>query len=206
MPSKVKKIKKNNQHVRALTAIIVLVTALVVALIVGLNKQANTISKYELLSHLDNQACRYLADRGSDSQVSGGFVLNTDAGKGDAKLTYYCYRGENVSGRTIQGKPIGGYPLGATVSYFSSNKAAEAYANNKLNPLRYWSDDGTVSVQNKNYTFIVTDESEPYFDAYRVRANAVVRVSLPCKTTSPEACDNQAKQLLNQELKGINAL
>jgi hypothetical protein len=172
----------------------------------GLYKQANTISKYELIGHLDNQACRYLDDRRRDYRVSGGFQLNTDANKSEAKLTYYCYTGESTRGRTIQGKQIVGYPLGATVLYFSTNKEAETYAVEKLNPLRYWSDDGSDKIQNKNFTFLVTDEKEPYFDAYRVRANAVVRVSLPCESNSFDACYMQANQLLDQELKGINVL
>lgn len=189
-----------------MSILIVFLFAIIVALSWGFAKQADVISKYELLGHLDNQACRYLADRGADSQVSGGFALNTDSDENEAKLTYYCYTGKNVKGKTIHGKQIDGYSLGATVRYFSSNEAAEKYANEMLNPLRYWSEDGSDEIQDKNYTFLVTDEKEPYFDAYRVRANAVVRVSLLCKSKSFDTCDMQANQLLDQELKGINVL
>ena len=206
MRTKSKKIQKSNQLTWALLSVIVLLTALSTALLVGLVKQTDTLSKYELLSHLDNQACRYLADRGSDSRISGGFELHTDAMESEAKLTYYCYTGDRTTDKTIHGKPISGYPLGASVVYFSSNKVAESYATEKLNPLRYWSDDGTEEIQNKNYIFLVTDEEKPYFDAYRVRANAVVRVSLPCNSNDFEACQTQANQLLDQELKGINVL
>ncbi len=204
MPNKTK--KKKSGHYNKVNITIIVLAALCIALFVGLYKQAKIISQYDLLSQLDNQACRYLADRGSDSRINGGFRLNTDANENDPKLTYYCYTGEIVKSKTIHGKPINGYSLGAVVSYFSSNETAETYAKEKLNPLRYWSDDGSDVIQNKNYTFLVTDEKESYFDAYRVRANAVVRVSLPCKNNDYDACDMQAHQLLDQELKGINAL
>ncbi len=205
MPNKTKKSKKNILPMR-LTTIIVLLVALSTALIVGIARQTSIISQYESLGHLDNQACRYLANRGEDFRVNGGFTLNTDAKKSEAKITYYCNTGDDVKARTIHGKPISGYTLGATVKYFSSNEAAETYAKETLNPLRYWSDDGSSEIQNKNYTFIVTDEKAPYFDAYRVRANAVVRVSLRCKSKDASTCDVQAHKLLDQELKGINGL
>jgi len=206
MPSKSKKTKNNKQQVWLLMTIIILLIVLSGALIAGIVRQAKVISQYELIAHLDNQACRYLADRGNDSRVDGGFVLNSKANKNGLKLIYYCYTGQATRSRTIQGKPIEGYSLGAIVSYFSSNTAAETYAKEKLNPLRYWSEDGSDQIQNKNYIFLVTDEKEPYFDAYRVRANAVVRVSLPCKSKNFSDCNMQANQLLDQELKGINVL
>lgn len=206
MSVKTKKKNKSNQLIWTLPSVIVLLTALSTALLVGLVKQADTLSKYELVSQLDNQACRYLADRDSDSRINGGFELHTDAKESGAKLTYYCYTGDRTTDKTIHGKQIGGYVLGASVVYFSSKQAAETYAKEKLNPLRYWSEDGSKEIQDKNYTFLVTDEEKPYFDAYRVRANAVVRVSLPCNSNDFEACQTQANKLLNQELKGINVL
>ncbi len=200
-----KNLSKSNKPVY-IQIIMFLLFTLIIALIIGLIKQANIISKYELIGHLDNQACRYLSERGDSAQVNGGFVLNTDANANEAKLTYYCYTGETTKDKTIHGKPIDSYSLGATVLYFSSNSEAEQYAKEKLNPLRYWSEDGSNKIQDKNYTFLVTDEEMPYFDAYRVRANAVVRVSLKCENKNLDSCNIKANQLLDQELKGINAL
>lgn len=204
MPAKAKIKNVNSQLIWSLVLAILLTGALSIALVIALIGQAKIISQYDLLSNLDNQACRYLAERGADAQVNGGFRLASNANKEQAKLTYYCFTGESTKSKIVHGKQIEKYPFGATVMYFSNNEAAEKYANEKLNPLRYWGEDGSNEVQDKNYTFLVTDEKEPYFDAYRVRANAVLRVSLPCKSKSYEACDAQAKQLLDQELKGIN--
>lgn len=207
MPNKTKKsknTKKTKQQAWVISTIVLLV-ALCIALIAGVTKQAHIINHYESIAQLDNQACRYLSNRGEDYRVNGGFTLNVDAKDSEAKLTYYCLTGDYSKDKTIHSKPITGYAFGATVKYFSSEEAAENYAKEKLNPLRYWRDDDVNRIQDKNYTFIVTDEKQPYFDAYRVRKNAVVRVSLQCKSMDPGACEAQANKLLDQELKGISA-
>jgi hypothetical protein len=172
-----------------------------------LYKQAELIGKYELLEKIDNQACRYL-----DGQVAvnGGFDLEASAPKDRPKLVYKCTTGEMTGAKVIHGKPIDAYEFGASVQYFSSNEAAIKYAEEKVNPLRYWGVDEEGQKngipQTSRFTFIVTDEKVPYFDAYTVKATAVLRVSLPCHDADIQGCHNDANTILGRELKGINVL
>lgn len=173
-----------------------------------LNKQYDLIGKYELLEMIDNQACRYLDHQ---EQVNGSFNLTADSPSDQPRLTYTCTTGQTVEGREIQGKLVPAYYSGATVSYFASNADAEKYAEQKVNPLRYWSVDERGQQngipQTSHFSFIVTDEDKPYFDAYTVKANAILRVSLPCADPdNPEVCAQQAEEVLNREMKGINVL
>ena len=97
--------------------------------------------------------------------------------------------------------------MGASVSYFASTKEAYKFAEEKINPLRYWGIDeegqNNDNPQTSLFTFVVNDEKIPYFDAYTVKRNAVVRVSLPCEGDDSEACTTQAETILKRNLKGI---
>jgi len=170
-------------------------------------QQQATISKYQFLEKIDNQACRYLDGQGG---VNGSFRFREDAAANTPLLVYKCYTGGQTQAKEIQGIYIDKYYMGATVTYFATNKEALKYAEEKLNPLRYWgvNEEGQKAgiPQTSKFTFIVTDESVPYFDAYTVKGNAVLRVSLPCSSTDPEQCQQQAEAMLNRELKGINLL
>lgn len=202
---------KSDRHFVPFTVIVIVLLALIGTLLAGFTRQADTIAKYELLEKIDNQACRYL-DR--QLSVNGSFDLNVKAPKNQPKLTYTCLTGETTTAREIQGKFIDTYGFGATVSYFSSNEEALKFAEEKVNPLRYWGVDEEGQKngipQTSHFTFIVTDEKVPYFDAYTVKANAVLRVSLPCGDPDVAkggvACYAEADAVLDRELKGINVL
>lgn len=210
-----KKVKKSvtpdPSHFIAFAAVIAFLLIISGVLSWGLYKQTDVVSKYELLELIDNQACRYLDKQPA---VNGSFNLTADTPTGSPKLIYTCLTGESVEGGDIQGKYIDGYELGASVTYFSTNQEAEKYAEEKINPLRYWGVD-EVGQQNNipqtsKFTFIVTDGKTPYFDAYTVKATAVLRISLPCSGSNPEeigaTCSAQAEAMLDRELKGINVL
>jgi len=174
-------------------------------------RQAETIANYELLEKIDNQACRYL-DR--QIGVNGGFNLSPDAPAGKPKLIYHCHTGEITTAKEIHGKQIDAYPFGAEVLYFSTHEEAVKYAEENINPLRFWGVDEEGQKngipQTSKFTFIVSDERIPYFDAYTVKATAVLRVSLPCGdpdvTNGGVACYAEAEAILDRELKGINVL
>lgn len=200
-------IKKGN---RFLVPLFVLIFALVLSFIVVLAafiKQAELISKYELIEKIDNQACRYL-DR--QVAVNGAFDLTANAKDGQPKLTYWCWTGEKTSSKEIHGKFIDAYNFGAIVRYFSSNEEAEKFALEEINPLRYWGVDEEGQrngiPQTSKFTFLVTDEAKPYFDAYTVKATAVLRVSLLCNSQDLNVCAAEGNAVLDRELKGINVL
>ncbi len=188
-----------------------LLLSLIVLLTVNLVRQHELVSKYELLEKIDNQACRYL-DR--QAGVNGGFDLEADSPQDKPRLTYWCLTGERVFARQVQDKFVDEYDFGARVLYFSSREEAEKHAQQSLSPLRNWGVDEEGQrngmPQTSRFTFIVSDVEHPYFDAYTVKANAVLRVSLPCGTPEERydlvACQAQADALLNRELKGINVL
>ncbi len=206
----IRKSKGSRSPIPLILLLLVLVVFIGI-LIVAFTKQNDTIGKYELLEKIDNQACRYLERQ---IGVNGSFDLNTNAPKNEPKLTYTCLTGESTEAREIQGKFIDKYNLGAHVLYFSSNEEAVKFAEEKINPLRYWGVDEEGQKQGipqtSKFTFIVSDEKVPYFDAYTVKANAVLRVSLPCGDPDVKnggvACYAEAQATLDRELKGINVL
>ncbi len=195
------------QYTLPLGVVIIVLFTMLGSLVVLFTRQTETIGKYELLEKIDNQACRYL-----DKQkgVHGIFKLYDDAPKNKPKLVYKCTTGELTKAKEIHGKSIDAYQLGASVSYFSTNEEAIKFAEEKLNPLRFWGVDAEGQrngiPQTSRFTFMVTDEQTPYFDAYTVKANAVLRVSLPCTNADPVVCHAEAEAILDRELKGINVL
>lgn len=80
-----------------------------------------------------------------------------------------------------------GYQLGADVVYFKTADAAYQYAEKVHNPTQSWGLDQEGQrngiPQTSLFTFIHTDVPEPYFDAYTVRGNALMALSLPCTMT-----------------------
>ncbi len=202
--------KKKKQQTDKTSLLLAIVASLALVIIgvmaVMLNKQANTLGMYELIENIDNQACRYLDNQPA---VNGRFDLTMDAPAGEPRLVYECYTGELNKSRDIHGKSIGQYEKGASVAYFATNQEALTFAEQQLNPLRYWGVDEAGQQANipqtSKFTFIVTDEKVPYFDAYTVKANAVLRISLPCDNTEDiKACQTQAEAMLDRELIGIN--
>jgi hypothetical protein len=112
--------------------------------------------------------------------------------KYDRTISFHCGIGVITQAATIQGKHIDGYELGADVTYFKSQKDAENYADKVINPMRYWgvNPEGQDGIpQTSLFTFIVSDKaifSDPkraVFDAYSVKGNTLVRISLPCSFT-----------------------
>lgn len=212
---KTKKIsnKKLIDRFSPLYLLVVALLALCVALGVPLAKQPNTLGMYELLEKIDNQACRYLYQQPA---INGSFNLNMNAKANEPRLVYKCTNGQVTTAREIHGKSIGEYELGASVMYFATNEAAERYAEKNINPLRYWGVDEEGQQNNipqtSRFTFIVSEEGESdpsYFDAYTVKANAVLRVSLPCASAESHGatnCYDEADSILKMELKGINVL
>jgi hypothetical protein len=205
--------KKQTLHFSPVYLLIVALLALCIALGAALAQQTDTIGKYELLEKIDNQACRYLAYQSQSGGINGSFDLNLSARDNEPLLVYKCTNGQVTTDREIHGKGIGEYELGAIVMYFATNEAAERYAEENINPLRYWGVDEEGQQngipQTSAFTFIVTDEPVPYFDAYTVKANAVLRVSLPCpkaETHGVTDCYDEANSILKSELKGINVL
>lgn len=216
---KLKKVKIHRVHrkkfvpdpfVLVLVSCVILLVAMIAALVVTSYKQVDTIGKYEILELIDNQACRYLDGQ---PEVNGSFDLDVDAPKDKPKLSYTCTNGQKVTAREIQGKTIGDYSMGASVIYFTTRDEANSYAEQKLNPLRFWGVDQAGQEagipQSSLFTFVVT-EPPMYFDAYTVKANAVLRVSLPCPSPDdPDTagdCQAYAESMLVREMKGVNIL
>ena len=202
-----KKLRNNSRQSLPLGVLTLVLFILLATLSIAFIKQQQIIGRYELLEKIDNQACRYLDNQPA---VNGSFNLNTYTDQGEPQVTYTCLTGETTEPKEIHGKFIDKYNLGASVSYFSSNEEALKFAEENLNPLRYWGVDQEGQKngipQTSLFTFIVNDAKSPYFDAYTVKANAVLRVSLPCSNAAGDACYEEAESMLNRELKGINAL
>lgn len=142
---------------------------------------SDEITRYSSLSNQSNQACL-----GISVASNSGFKINTDTlyatselkdgSTDDPTVNQKCIVGGSTQDENIQGKPIKSYNFGADVTYFTDSVAAKKYADSKVNPLRYWSPDSSYTY----YTFLVTHRDQLYFDAYAVKDNAIMRVSLPC--------------------------
>ncbi|HMS23194.1 MAG TPA: hypothetical protein PKB09_00100 [Candidatus Saccharibacteria bacterium] len=139
------------------------------------------ISRYRSLGSQSNQACL-----GVSAATASGFNVDTktlyatselkDASSDNPSANQKCIIAGSTRDEAIHGKPIKSYSFGADVTYFKDKETAKDYAETQINPLRYWSPDPS----NSYYTFLVTHRDEVYFDAYSVKDNAVMRISLPC--------------------------
>ncbi len=142
---------------------------------------SNQISRYGALSNQSNQACM-----GISAATASGFEIDTqtlyatselkDGESNDPLANQKCIVRGTTKDEEIHGKKIKSYSYGADVTYFKDAETAKNYADTNLNPLRYWSPDESYTY----YTFLVTHQDKAYFDAYSVKDNAVIRISLPC--------------------------
>lgn len=142
---------------------------------------SNEISRYSSLGNQSNQACL-----GISVATASGFKVGTttlyatselkDGSSDDPSANQKCIVAGNTQDEKIHGKSIKSYNFGADVTYFVDSVAAKNYADTNINPLRYWSPDPSYTY----YTFLVTHRDKMYFDAYSVKDNAVMRISLPC--------------------------
>lgn len=191
--------------------IVLLVVTLIVVTWLFAN-MSSEISRYRSLGNQSNQACL-----GVSAATASGFNVDTktlyvtselkDGSSDNPTANQKCIIAGTTQDEVIQGKSIKSYSFGADVTYFKNNQEAQDYANNSINPLRYWSPD----ISNTYYTFLVTHRDEVYFDAYSVKDNAVMRISLPCNDDEKSnknisACQLQAERTLAVFNKKLNPL
>jgi hypothetical protein len=143
------------------------------------------LGKYKKISRLPNQACVGL-NYGALTNKSLNFSAQFNLEKSDSSKTasFTCLVDQFTQSTTIQGKHIDAYEFGAYATYFTDDQSALDYAEKQLNPLRYWGIDQAGQQagipQTSLFTFIVSDVPEPYYDAYTVKNNSLLRISLPC--------------------------
>jgi hypothetical protein len=78
-----------------------------------------------------------------------------------------------------------GYEMGAEVTYFKTQAEAEKYADQKINPMRYWGVVNPVGNISQTSPFTSKILGKPiYFDSYTVKGKALVRISLPCSSAN----------------------
>ena len=106
------------------------------------------------------------------------------------QATFTCTIGQNAkdaAGSGVAAVDSNGREMGAEVLYFASADTANAYHEGVINPQRYWSVPNkplTDKVPSLKYFTSYIFGSPVYFDAYAVRENVIVRVTLPCGTMS----------------------
>lgn len=184
----------------------VLITLLVILLIIGgplavyvwqqnkvndKEKQISSLSykikMYDEFSKKPNQACLGLTvanknglEYGSETITANRELLFDDSNKQIAEFN--CTIGINskdlIGNNEVAEIDKNGYELGISVKYFENQSFAQNYAQDNLEPKRYWSWDGYKAT--KTYiSFVNADRL--YFDSYAVKENAVLRMSLQCK-------------------------
>ncbi|HUP26374.1 MAG TPA: hypothetical protein VM124_01865 [Candidatus Limnocylindrales bacterium] len=169
-----------------------LIAASIVAIAAGLMLicYVMKLQKYERLSTSSNQACI-----GIGIALKHGIELKhfdfdarglVDPGQGKV-AQYKCSVGTVVTKEWHNPDGSGGsegYELGSDVLYFSNPESAYRFAEKVENPLHSWGIDQEGQAkgipQTSLFTYLVTDAAEPYFEAYTVRDNAVMHISLPC--------------------------
>lgn len=179
---------------------------LIISLVaVGAVLYVNTsrLRDYDQLTSIPNQACVGLSNGATDTMSISIIASAVLKQKNPDNMTaaFSCLTGQGVDAATIQGKHIGGYVFGAHALYFKDITAATTYAAKKVNPLRYWGIDQAGQnagiPQTSIFTFIVAGGSTPpYYDAYTVHNNIVLRVSLPCGGLDVPACYTQAQTVI----------
>lgn len=183
-------ILKNTHNVSGQRILILFIIALVVAVLLAGVKSLREADKYKKLTAMPNPACLGLGKASahgislSPVSLEAKSFLHQDEGKVAA---FTCHIGISTQAATIHGKFIDSYPLGAEVTYFENNQTAMDYADKQVNPLRYWgffdaNPDGEIR-QDDSFTFVVTDVTPMILDAYTVKDNALIRISLPCDST-----------------------
>jgi hypothetical protein len=109
-----------------------------------------------------------------------------------------CFIGGNTrtvtKGTKVAEIDSNGLDFGAQVIYFESDQKASAYADSVVNPQRFWSEpnnDLTKEVPANKYFTSYVDGSIFYFDAYAVKENKVLRVTLPCGNVKTSDANKQ---------------
>lgn len=149
------------------------------------------LSRQQAFAKTPNQACLGLKQvkEMTYSPVISNLVAHQELATANADglvASFRCTTGQNTK-QSVQGQEVAkvdsdGREMGAEVLYFASASQADKYHQTKLNKLRYW------SVPNNNLTadvpyfkYFTSYVGKPfYFDAYAVKKNVIVRVTLPC--------------------------
>jgi hypothetical protein len=174
------------------------------------------LSTYRVVERLQNQACIGLG-KGAITfkpvDIKAKFNL-PDSNPEGKTVEFTCLTNQSTEKATIHGKEIAAYEFGAYATYFKDNAAATKFAEQKVNSLRFWGVDQAGQQagipQTSLFTFIVSDVPAPYYDAYTVKDNALVRISLPCGDNDVSrggvACYAEAESSLNTFADSIETL
>lgn len=187
--------------------------------IIFLSGQLKTLQLKARLASIPNQACisigvalqNKLDLRHYDMSATSSVSKETPEPNG-AVTGYKCEIGTVITASTENEQS--GYPLGSVVTYFKDSFSAEMSANEGLNKQRSWSVDEEGAKngfkQSSLFTYIITDVSEPYFEAYTVRDNAIISITLPCsmsfqndKNKAFDECKKSAQKILQESAQKI---
>lgn len=207
---KVNKKSSSKQNNLLLVAVVSLVVVSIVCLLLmacRVNDTTRVLNRYRGMAATANTACQGLAGAIDVKGMKVG--LNVNEAKHPVHVAnFYCFTGPMLEQQTIQGKTVPAYPMGAKVWYLKNAAEAKKFGETFLNPMRYWGVDQAGQAagipQSSLFTFIVSEpNAASYFDAYTVRGNAAMRVSLPCKTSQEldsvynvEDCQTRAEDAL----------
>lgn len=158
------------------------------------------IGRQKSFSEMANQAClgvrsvpenkaisitRLTAARNLSDDNTDGIVAN-----------FNCSIGQNskdaVKGMEVAAVDSNGREMGAEVIYFNTSEQADKYHQANINPQRYWSvpnESLTSDIPSFKYFTSYVFGNPLYFDAYAVKGNTILRVTLPCDETSKETQD-----------------
>lgn len=189
--------KGNKVSVTVLSIALVLAAALVAGIYYWQQDRASSlrqqVNKYEQLLAMPNQACVGVSKASDNDVVLRSVELSATSqlyeNDPDSKVAAFrCTIGQNtkdlVKGQDVAEVDSKGYELGAEVIYFDTAAAAKKYANDKVNPLRFWGLDQQGQQEGIPQTSKFTSNiygSTLYFDSYTVKDKALLRVSLPCE-------------------------
>jgi hypothetical protein len=181
----------------------VLLAVIGILVVFLLLQQTTKWSRLNYMAGIPNQACR-----GVSEALKLGFTLDepnieatssvfTGRSRYKQVAQYKCNTGTFVTGSEKHpdgSKSKRGYSLGADVIYFRDNAAAYSYAEDIVNPTRYWGVDTEGQKNNipqtSLFTFLETAVEEPYFDSYTVRDNRVFSLKMSCDVTKAELSDD----------------
>jgi hypothetical protein len=175
----------------------------------------NKAEHYKDLAQRDNLACigigsgqRYGLKPGND------YSARVTTGASGSEALFSCLTETVVTNSTQfrDGSSFAeGYELGATVMVFDSGAKAYDFAEQQINPQRWWSPglDNEGALQTGRFTYIVGDDDQPYVDSYTTRGEAVISLSMRCGDMDDEAafadCDERANKALGQFADAVQA-
>lgn len=181
---------------------LVAVLAVAVAVVyIPRQNQINTLTaktnRQDRLMSMSNQACMGLTASKTTPPPSITNLVATQTvqdGAYGTVATFSCTIGQNtkpaVAGKEVAEVDKKGIEMGATVMYFESTGQADKYHQQVINPLRYWgvpNGDLTDNVPSFKYFVSYVFGNPVYFDAYAIKGNAIVRITLPCGSTDTDA-------------------